>query len=123
MHLRSVPLILLAAACGIQDVTAQEPNYPTKFSPELATHPAVRDALAYIDQHFDEQVAEWIRITETPAPSRQEAERAAYVRREFEALGLEVHTDSIGNVIAWRRGTGGGSTVVFAAHLDTVHPM
>ncbi len=123
MHLRSVPLTILATACGIQSVTAQEPNYPTKFSPELATHPAVRDALAYIDRHFDEQVAEWIRITETPAPSRQEAERAAYVRREFEALGLEVHTDSIGNVIAWRRGTGGGSTVVFAAHLDTVHPM
>ncbi len=116
-------LILLAASCGLQDLPAQEPSYPTRFSPELAAHPAVRDALAYIDDHFESQVAEWIRITQISAPSRHEGERAAYVRRQLEALDLQVHIDSIGNVIARRRGMGGGPTLVFAAHLDTVHPM
>ncbi len=113
-----VPLAWLAI---VAPLTAQE--YPSKFSPEVARHPAVLDALAYIDTHFEEQVEEWIRITEIPGTSRHEAERAAYVRRELEALGLEVHVDSIGNVVARRPGTGGGRTVVFAAHLDTVHPL
>ena len=40
----------------------------------------------------------------------------------MEAEGLEVTTDSIGNVTGIRRGTGGGPTIVFAAHMDTVHP-
>jgi len=52
-----------------------------------------------------------------------EERRAAYVRGEMEREGLEVTVDSIGNVIGRRPGTGGGPTVVFAAHLDTVHPM
>jgi acetylornithine deacetylase/succinyl-diaminopimelate desuccinylase-like protein len=39
------------------------------------------------------------------------------------AEGLEVSIDSIGNVTGRRRGTGGGQEVVFAAHMDTVHPM
>jgi acetylornithine deacetylase/succinyl-diaminopimelate desuccinylase-like protein len=45
------------------------------------------------------------------------------VKEQLEKVGLVVTIDSIGNVIARRPGTGGGDTVVFAAHLDTVHPM
>jgi acetylornithine deacetylase/succinyl-diaminopimelate desuccinylase-like protein len=45
------------------------------------------------------------------------------MKRRFEALGLRnVRLDSIGNVIAERPGSGGGPTVAFAAHLDTVFP-
>ena len=44
------------------------------------------------------------------------------MKRRFESLGLRVHVDSIGNVIAERPGTGGGPAVVLAAHLDTVFP-
>jgi acetylornithine deacetylase/succinyl-diaminopimelate desuccinylase-like protein len=98
-------------------------QFPTRFSPELAAIPAVRDALSYVDEHFGEQVEEWIRITEIPAPSRLEERRAAYVRAELERLGMSVEIDSLGNVTARRPGTGGGPTLVFAAHLDTVHPL
>lgn len=113
------PALMLAAAAPL---LAQKP-YPTLFRPEIANAPAVQNALRYIDDHFDEQVQEWIRITEIPAKSQHEERRAAYVRAELEKLGLEVVIDSIGNVIGRRRGTGGGPTVVFAAHMDTVHPM
>lgn len=79
-------------------------------------------ALAWIDAHFDEQVTEWIRITEIPAPSGQEGARAAYVKAEFEKAGLPASIDASGNMMARRKGTGGGPTVVFAAHMDTVFP-
>ena len=114
-------LLLLTSPCAAT-LQAQD-AFPSNFSADLAAKPVVQDALSYIDAHFDEQVAEWIRITQTPAPSRQEAERARYVMEQFTQLGLEVRSDSIGNVIAWRRGSGDGPTVVFAAHMDTVHPM
>jgi len=115
-------LLLTSALCPFQTVSAQE-TYPTNFSPALAARPVVRDALTYVDDNFDAQVAEWIRITEIPAQSRHEQRRGEYLRGQFEALGLDVSVDSIGNVIARRPGTGDGPTIVFAAHIDTVHPM
>src|ERR1041385_5127300 len=42
---------------------------------------------------------EHARLTEIPAPSFQEAERAAAVRVLLSAVGLEVSTDKAGNVI------------------------
>jgi acetylornithine deacetylase/succinyl-diaminopimelate desuccinylase-like protein len=104
-----------------QDTAAT--RYPTRFSAAIAQRPAVRDALQWLDANFDAQVAEWIRITEIPAQSEHEQQRARYVKEQLEREGLVVTIDSIGNVIARRPGTGGGDTVVFAAHLDTVHPM
>jgi acetylornithine deacetylase/succinyl-diaminopimelate desuccinylase-like protein len=83
----------------------------------------VREALSYVDDNFESQIAEWIRITEIPAQSHHEQRRGEFLRGQLEALGLEVSVDSIGNVIARRPGTGGGPTLVFAAHIDTVHPM
>jgi tripeptide aminopeptidase len=104
-------------------VAQTPPTYPTRFTPATAERPEVRQALAFIDQRFDQQVAEWIKVTEIPAQSEHEAKRGAYVKGELEKMGLAVTIDPIGNVMATRKGTGGGPTVVFAAHLDTVHPM
>jgi acetylornithine deacetylase/succinyl-diaminopimelate desuccinylase-like protein len=120
--MRSTLLMVLGLATPTAAL-AQEPPYPSKFSPELAAMPAVRDALGYIDAHFTQQVQEWIRITEIPAKSQHEQRRAEYVRTQLEVLDLDVTIDSIGNVVARRPGTGSGPTVVFAAHMDTVHPM
>lgn len=124
MHARTslvlgAALALLAAA----PAAAQQRAYPSSFTPRLAERPAVRDALAWIEGNFPRQVEEWIRITEIPGTSRHEQARAAYVRGQMEAAGLEVTVDSIGNVVGRRRGAGGGPTVALAAHLDTVHPL
>lgn len=113
-------LLLLIAMTG---TAAGQSPYPTKFSAAVAEDPRVREALAYLDEKFDDQVAEWIRITRIPAKSTFEQERGEYVRAQLAALGLEVSVDEAGNVTARRPGTGGGPTVVFAAHMDTVHPM
>ena len=61
-------------------------------------------------------------ICEIPAPPFKESVRGAEYKRRLEALGLTVRIDSIGNVIAERRGTGSGPTVMIAGHLDTVFP-
>jgi acetylornithine deacetylase/succinyl-diaminopimelate desuccinylase-like protein len=89
---------------------------------DLLQHSAVQDALGWLEDHFEEQVAEWIRITEIPAKSGNETARGAYVLAQMEAEGLEAHVDGIGNVVGVRRGSGSGPTLVFAAHMDTVHP-
>lgn len=112
------PAVLLLAAPA-----AAQQQYPSSFSPHLAARPAVRDALAWLERNFPAQVEEWIRVTEIPAPSTQEQRRGAYMRQEMEKAGLEVTVDSIGNVTGRRRGAGGGPTVVFAGHMDTVHPI
>jgi acetylornithine deacetylase/succinyl-diaminopimelate desuccinylase-like protein len=95
----------------------------SKFSRALAERPDVAQALGYVDQHFDAQVKAWIALTEIPALSTHEQKRAAYIRGQLEALGLKPTTDAIGNVTARRAGTGGGPTILFAAHMDTVHPL
>ncbi len=103
----------------------QAPPAPTasQFSPRITEDPAVRAALAHVERSFDQQVAEWIRITEIPGTSRHEERRAAYIKEQLEREGLTATVDSIGNVTAVRRGSGGGPVLVFAAHMDTVHPI
>lgn len=111
---------------------AMPPQSGSTFTKALADRPDVREAVAYIDTHFDAQVAEWITITEIPALSTHEQKRAAYVMAELAKIpGLEISKDGIGNVTALRRGSraiGAGPTpsrgaLVVAVHLDTVHPM
>lgn len=121
--MRLFHLLLISAALFPFERGAAQQSYPSSFSPALAEVPAVRDALNYVDDNFDAQVAEWIRITEIPAQSRHEQRRGEYLRAQLEALDMEVSVDSIGNVIARRPGTGDGPTIVFAAHIDTVHPL
>lgn len=104
-------------------VPEEGPPEANRFDAELLAHPAVADALAWLENRFDAQVEEWIRITEIPAPSTMEEERGAYVAEQMRAEGLDVSVDSIGNVIGVREGSGDGPTLVFAAHLDTVHPL
>lgn len=115
-----MPLTLVACFVFAANLAAQ--TYPSRFSPALPERDDVKRAIAYIDAHFGQQVEEWIHITEIPAPSGQETERAAYVKAEFEKAGLQPAIDPSGNVVARRKGSGGGPTLVFAAHMDTVFP-
>ena len=64
-----------------------------------------------------------VAICEIPAPPFAEAARARDFSERLRAAGLtDVRTDTAGNVIARRPGTGNGPTLVLAAHLDTVFP-
>ena len=121
-HIRWLVVLAVTPLTSVR-AHAQEARYPTLFSAAATQQPALRDALAWLEQNFPRQVEEWIRITEIPGTSRHEEKRAAYVKAQLEAEGLQVTIDSIGNVIATRPGVGGGETVVIAAHLDTVHPL
>ena len=119
-----VPLALPLPLDGqTRDAAGATTQYPTRFSPALVNQPAVRDALAWLEENTEAHLEEWIRITEIPGTSRHEQARAEYVKAQLEVEGLVVTIDSIGNVIARRPGIGGGETVVYAAHLDTVHPL
>ncbi len=81
----------------------------------------LKTANDYIDRNHAEILREWIAITEINAPSGHEQERAKYIERLLRAYHLnDVHYDSAGNLIAVRKGTGGGPVIVFDAHLDTV---
>jgi tripeptide aminopeptidase len=87
----------------------------------LQNRPDVVAAYAYIDKTRERILDEWIDITEINAPSGKEEERAEHIEKLLKKLKLkDIHYDSIGNLIAVRKGTGGGARVVFDAHMDTV---
>jgi tripeptide aminopeptidase len=119
---RSV-IIAIATAVALATPAASQTRYPTSWDPAILSRPDVQAALAHIERGFPRQVDEWIQIAQMVGKSEHEQARGAYVRAEMEKEGLRVSVDSIGNVTGIRKGTGGGPTVVFAAHLDIVHPV
>lgn len=87
-----------------------------------------RRALSALDHDI---VRSQIAISEIPAPSGDEGERAAWMARRFHEIGLQdVRVDAAGNVIGRRPGEedreADGAVdarpVVICAHLDTVFP-
>ncbi|MDX2056617.1 MAG: M20/M25/M40 family metallo-hydrolase [Gemmatimonadales bacterium] len=102
---------------------AQASSYPTKWSAAIAERPDVKAALAVLERNFPKHVEEWIRIAEMQGKSGHEQERGAYLARMMKAEGLVVTTDSIGNVVGRAPTRSNLPTIVFAAHLDIVHPL
>jgi tripeptide aminopeptidase len=117
------PLLALALAWLLGSAAEAQERFPSNFSQNLLEVQAVRAALDWMDENFPDQVEEWIRITEIPAPSGMEGNRARYLMDVLEAEGVPVRIDEFGNVVATLGGTGGGPNVVIAAHMDTVHPL
>jgi tripeptide aminopeptidase len=70
------------------------------------------------------QVLTWQRtIAGIPAPTGQEADRARYLQRHFEILGLhDIRIEPSGNVLAAIHGKRQRPRVLLTAHLDTVYP-
>lgn len=90
---------------------------------EIATREDVQACFATIDSLNAETRTHHIYLNEIPAPPFHEQERAkAFARLLSESGADSVWTDSIGNVLALRKGTAGGEVVVVDAHLDTVFP-
>src|SRR5437763_2041901 len=91
--------------------------------PIPSSNPRLRAALDTIKAQEAWTLDQQISICEIAAPPYKEATRAAEFRRRLIALGIaNVRIDSVGNVIAERRGTGTGPTVLIEGHLDTVFP-
>lgn len=81
-------------------------------------------AWTWLEPRIDPFIEEIVNICEIPAPTFAETERARWVRRRFQDIGLkDVHTDGIGNVLG-RLGPRrtDGPVLVISAHLDTVFP-
>src|SRR4030095_2635235 len=87
---------------------------------ELQSRAEVKAAMDYIDKNHESILHEWIAITEINAPSGHEQERARFIEKLLRRHKLEIRQDSAGNLIAVRKGTGGGPVTVFDAHMDTV---
>jgi acetylornithine deacetylase/succinyl-diaminopimelate desuccinylase-like protein len=97
---------------------------PTDEMRALMQRPDVARAMEAVERDREAIVAQWRAVTEIPAPSGHEAQRAAYVENLLRSYRLEnVHRDAVGNVVGTRRGAGGGKHVVFDSHLDTVFAL
>jgi acetylornithine deacetylase/succinyl-diaminopimelate desuccinylase-like protein len=114
-------LTLASCATGVGPATPA-PSVETIANVErIVASAAVRAAFDWIDANREPILGEWRALTEIEAPSGKELERAAEVERLLRAIpSLEVARDEVGNVIAVRKGAGGGPAVAVDAHLDTV---
>lgn len=91
---------------------------------ELIKNEKVLAALDFIKCDDEATLREHLAMCEIPAPSHMEKQRAEYVFKKFQEIGLEeVHMDEVWNVTGKISGNGGGPVVMLAAHTDTVFPM
>jgi len=113
------PLAKPACAQGASAGSAVETAYGA-----ILANPKVIKTLEDIKADDENSFAEQKRITEIPAPPYKEKVRAEYYLKRFQELGFkDAAIDTEGNVIAVRKGSGGGRPkLVVSAHLDTVFP-
>ncbi len=116
--------LALCLCCG--PAIAAEPVIPRETSAAfgaLARHPQVKQALAFLKSDDANTLADQKAMVVIPAPPFKEKARAENYRSRLAALGMkDARIDAEGNVIAVRRGSGGGPRLVVSAHLDTVFP-
>jgi tripeptide aminopeptidase len=113
--------VKLTHICGIFLLMASLSTRTADDSIEkLAETSSVSRALVWIEKNSDWVTEQQIRITEIPAPEFEEARRGEFLKQLFEANGLRVRVDKVGNVIGERAGSDPNSVVLLAAHLDTV---
>ena len=121
--IRSILAIALVALS--QHVVVREVRAQTASAPDLEAILANAKIVKTLDdiKADDERTfAEQKRITEIPAPPFKEKVRAEYYQKRMQELGLkDAAIDGEGNVIALRKGSGGGRPrLVVSAHLETV---
>src|SRR5213595_1552867 len=119
------PSILIISLLLITSIATRAQVKPVAESIDqvqsLANRADLKSANDYIGRNHESILREWIAIAEINAPSGQEQPRAKYVESLLRTYHLsDVHYDSAGNLIAVRKGTGGGPVIVFDAHMDTV---
>lgn len=104
--------------------TAQiiEPKYVEEME-VLTAQQAVRNAMDRVEELDPWGMELLVELTEIPAPPFMEEVRAMRFAELLREVGADsVWIDSEGNAVGLRRGRGGGRTVAFGGHLDTVFP-
>jgi tripeptide aminopeptidase len=119
---KSIPLvILLIIVPALAQAQVKSVAQYIEQVRALSDRSDVKRANDYIDLDHESILREWIAITEINAPSGQEQQRAKYIEGLLRTYHLnDIHFDSAGNLIAVRKGMGGGPVIVFDAHMDTV---
>jgi tripeptide aminopeptidase len=120
-------MLAIALVAVVQHVLVQEVRAQTPVVPDLEAilaNPRIAKSLDDIKTDDERTFAEQKRITEIPSPPFKEKVRAEYYWKRMQELGFkDASIDSEGNVIALRKGSGGGRPrLVVSAHLDTVFP-
>src|SRR6478609_1857458 len=106
-----------------QTKTEPNPNAYTKQVEGLIKNKQILEAFSVIENLESTTRKEHIELTQIPAPPFKEQVRAQAYKKLLEGAGADkVWIDSIGNVLALRKGKKGARTVVLDAHLDTVFP-
>ncbi len=60
------------------------------------------------------------KLTEAYGPSGHEGQIRETIRREIEPFADKIWVDALGNLIALKKGKGGGKRVLLAAHMDEI---
>jgi len=115
--MRLILLILLILSTPSNSIYAQSYAEQVKA---IQDDPRVKAAFDHIDKDRAAILREWIAITEINAPSKHEQERAKFIESLLRKHKLDIRHDAAGNLIATRKGTGGGPVTVIDAHMDTV---
>ncbi len=114
-------LLIVSFQLSAQKKTAADPYL--KETQKLAALKNVQAAFTVIDQLEPTTQRELIELTEIPAPPFKESRRAAIFKQLLQDAGADkVWIDSVGNVLALRKGKKATKTVALDAHLDTVFP-
>src|SRR5262245_41008651 len=117
--MRSI-LLVLSILLTLSTIAFSQTASPTDQVKAAHADERVQAAFDHIEKTRDEILREWIAITEINAPSKQEQQRAKFIESLLRKHNLDIRYDSAGNLIATRKGTGGGPVTVFDAHMDTV---
>ena len=116
---KHIAVWVILSAMSLRSTAA--PPKPSR-TPSLADQAQVRLALNWLDENVNWITELQVRLTEIPAPSFREEQRADAVAKLLSDEGLSVHQDKLGNVIGELPGNADQEIVLLTAHLDTVFP-
>jgi len=112
--------MLIGVACLIL-LSALSFGEESLFTVDMVQRPFVKKVLNFIETNREKIIEEWIFLTEIPSPSGFEEKRAVFMKKQFEAAGLDdVFIDQAENVVGIWLGTERGKKIVVPAHMDTV---
>ncbi len=121
-----IVLALMANAATARAQSVRCDARANRYCTEVAGITARREvqrAVRFVEEDDARTVADLRRLTEIASPPFGEQARGrAYAELLRQAGADSVWTDSVGNVLALRRGRTGGRTLVLSGHLDTVFP-